>query len=87
MARATELAWPQFAPLTGIALTRYGHGETCERIEVIEAAHPVPDNKGFEAAQRLIAEVQELTVDDLLLCLISGGGSALLALPAPTLAT
>ena len=83
MARATELAWPQFAPLTGIALTRYGHGETCERIEVIEAAHPVPDNKGFEAAQRLIAEVQELTVDDLLLCLISGGGSALLALPAP----
>ncbi len=82
MARATELAWPAGAPLSGTALTRYGHGMACERIEVIEAAHPVPDNRGHEAAQSLIKQVQELDVDDLLLCLISGGGSALLALPA-----
>ena len=82
MARATELAWPKEAPLTGIALTRYDHGMTCERIEVIEAAHPVPDNRGHEAAQRLMKEVAQLGEDDLLLCLISGGGSALLALPA-----
>ncbi len=82
MARATELAWPTEAPLSGVALTRYGHGMACERIEVIEAAHPVPDNRGHEAAQSLIKQVQELSEDDLLLCLISGGGSALLALPA-----
>jgi hydroxypyruvate reductase len=82
MARATEMAWPKEAPLSGVALTRYGHAMDCERIEVIEAAHPVPDNRGHEAAQRLIGEVQALTEDDLLLCLISGGGSALLALPA-----
>ncbi|MEP1209409.1 MAG: glycerate kinase [Rhizobiaceae bacterium] len=82
MARATELAWPADAPLSGIALTRYGHGMDCDRVEVIEAAHPVPDNRGYEAAQRLMGEVQQLTADDLLLCLISGGGSALLALPA-----
>ncbi|MEP0940363.1 MAG: glycerate kinase [Rhizobiaceae bacterium] len=82
MARATELAWPKDAALSGVALTRYGHGMACERIEVIEAAHPVPDNRGHEAAQRLMGEVQKLSEDDLLLCLISGGGSALLALPA-----
>lgn len=82
MARATELAWPDHAPLSGIALTRYGHGMACDRIDVIEAAHPVPDNRGFEAAQKLIGQVQELGPDDLLLCLISGGGSALLSLPA-----
>lgn len=82
MARATELAWPADAALTGIALTRYGHGMACDRIEVIEAAHPVPDNRGHEAAQLLMQQVQQLGADDLLLCLISGGGSALLALPA-----
>ena len=82
MARATELAWPGDAHLSGVALTRYDHGMDCERVEVIEAAHPVPDNRGHEAAQRLIGEVQQLTEDDLLLCLISGGGSALLVLPA-----
>lgn len=82
MARATEIAWPTAAPLSGVALTRYGHGEPCERIEVIEAAHPVPDNRGFQAAQRLMGEVRKLGSDDLLLCLMSGGGSALLALPA-----
>ena len=83
MARATELAWPEDAQLSGVALTRYEHGMACDRIDVIEAAHPVPDNRGHEAAQRLIREVNELDQDDLLLCLISGGGSALLALPAP----
>lgn len=82
MARATELAWPADAALSGVALTRYEHGMECDRIKVIEAAHPVPDNRGHEAAQSLIKQVQELGQDDLLLCLISGGGSALLALPA-----
>ena len=82
MARATELAWPAEAPLSGFALTRYGHGMACDQIEVIEAAHPVPDNRGHEAAQKLMRQVAQLTQDDLLLCLISGGGSALLALPA-----
>ncbi len=83
MARATENAWPNDAPLSGIALTRYGHGMACERIEVIEAAHPVPDNRGYEAAQRIVSQVAELGRDDLLLFLVSGGGSALLSLPAP----
>ena len=82
MAKAVEDNWPDHAPLSGIALTRYGHGVHCERIEVIEAAHPVPDNRGHEAAKRLLKEVDELGSDDLLLFLVSGGGSALLALPA-----
>lgn len=82
MALATEQAWPSDAPLSGVALTRYGHGVDCNRIKVIEAAHPVPDNRGHEAAKAVLAEVQGLSGDDLLLCLISGGGSALLALPA-----
>ncbi len=82
MARAVELAWPTNEPLSGVALTRYGHGQHCEIVEVIEAAHPVPDNRGYEVAQRLLVDVSNLTNDDLLLCLISGGGSALLALPA-----
>lgn len=82
MAQAAENAWPQDAPLSGVALTRYGHGMKCRRIEVIEAAHPVPDNRGHEAAQRMMNDVEQLTEDDLLLFLVSGGGSALLALPA-----
>ncbi|MEO0547139.1 MAG: glycerate kinase [Pseudomonadota bacterium] len=81
MARALEAAWPSDAPLSGVALTRYGHACECRRIEVIEAAHPVPDNRGHEAAKRILAETQTLGTDDLLLCLISGGGSSLLALP------
>ena len=71
--------------MSGLALTRYGHGVECQRIEVIEAAHPVPDNRGHEAAQRMLKEVEKLTADDLLLFLVSGGGSALLALPADTI--
>jgi len=68
--------------LEGLVVTRYGHGRDCDRIETIEAAHPVPDAAGADAARRIQALVSGLTSDDLLLCLISGGGSALLAAPA-----
>ena len=80
MARAVEKAWPD-VPLTGIALCPYGHGMECERIEVIKAAHPVPDDRGERAARRILAEAEALGADDLLLFLVSGGGSSLLALP------
>src|SRR5262245_51947669 len=80
MARAVEDHWSD--PLTGLVVTRYGHGVPCTRIEVIEAAHPVPDAKGREAAQRILDSVKGLSSDDLVLALISGGGSALLVLPA-----
>jgi len=68
--------------LEGLVVTRYQHGVDCERIEIIEAAHPVPDAAGEVAARRVLELAQGLTEDDLLLCLVSGGGSALLALPA-----
>ncbi|MSP47959.1 MAG: glycerate kinase [Alphaproteobacteria bacterium] len=80
MARAVEAHWP--GPLSGLVVTRYGHGVPCKRIEVVEAAHPVPDARGREAAQRILSSVTDLTGDDLVLALISGGGSALLVLPA-----
>jgi hydroxypyruvate reductase len=83
MARALEDRWPH--PLEGLVVTRYGYGETCTRIEIVEAAHPVPDEKGRAAAGRILEKVKGLTQDDLVLCLISGGASALLALPAPGL--
>jgi hydroxypyruvate reductase len=83
MARAVEDHWP--GPLTGLVVTRYGYGVPCERIEIVEAAHPVPDAAGLAAAHRIHALVQGLSADDLVLCLISGGGSALLALPLPGL--
>ncbi len=83
MARAVELAWP--VPLSGLVVTRYGHRVDCERIEVVEAAHPVPDAAGATAAARILAAVQGLGRDDLVLFLASGGGSALLTLPAPGL--
>lgn len=83
MARAVEDNWP--GPLSGIVVTRYGHGVDCQRIEVIEAAHPVPDEARQRAAQRILESVRGLTADDLVLCLISGGGSAQLALPVPGL--
>jgi glycerate 2-kinase len=79
MARAVEDHWP--GELSGLVVTRYGHGVPCKRIEVIEAAHPVPDEAGQIAAARMLAVVQELTSDDLVLALVSGGGSSLLALP------
>jgi hydroxypyruvate reductase len=83
MAQALERHWP--GPLTGLVVTRYGHGCPCERIEIVEAAHPVPDAKGQEAARRILELVQGLGEDDLVIALISGGGSSLLALPAEDL--
>lgn len=87
MAQAVEALWPADAPLTGLVVTRYDHiparpAGLAERIEVVEASHPVPDAAGMRAAQRILALVQGLTADDLVLCLISGGGSSLLTLPA-----
>ena len=79
MARAVEDHWP--APLSGLVVTRYGYAVPCDRIEIVEAAHPVPDAAGEVAAQRMLQLVQSLTADDLVLCLISGGGSSLLPLP------
>ncbi|MGB7989321.1 MAG: glycerate kinase [Candidatus Methylophosphatis roskildensis] len=83
MARAVEDNWD--GPLEGLVVTRYGYGVPCSRIEIVEAAHPVPDAAGIEAAQRILRKVQGLGADDLVLALISGGGSALLAAPAPGL--
>ena len=80
MAKALEDAWD--GPLEGLVVTRYGYRVPTERLEVVEAAHPVPDAAGQDAARRIRRLVQGLTKDDLVLCLISGGGSALLALPA-----
>ena len=80
MARAIEAHWQ--GELSGLVVTRYGYEEPCERIEILSAAHPVPDAAGHEAAQRILDCVSNLTPDDLVLCLISGGASALLALPA-----
>ncbi len=80
MAAAVEAAWD--GPLDGLVVTRYGHGAPTRRIEVVEASHPVPDAAGEKAAQRMLQAVRGLSPDDLVLCLISGGGSALLAAPA-----
>ena len=80
MARAVELNWP--GPLEGLVVTRYGYKVPTERIEIVEAAHPVPDRAGLDAATRILQLVRGLTADDLVLCLISGGGSSLLPLPA-----
>ena len=87
MAQAVEALWPTDAPLSGLVVTRYGHtpprpAGVPERIEVVEAAHPVPDAAGLQAAERILELTQGLTQDDLVLCLISGGGSSLLTLPA-----
>ena len=87
MAQAVEAFWPADAPLEGLVVTRYHHipprpEGLAQRIELVEAAHPVPDAAGLLAAQRMLAMVQGLTQNDLVLCLISGGGSALLTLPA-----
>ena len=87
MAQAVEALWPADKPLSGLVVTRYGHtpprpAGVSERIDVVEASHPVPDAAGLAAAERILALTQGLTADDLVLCLISGGGSALLTLPA-----
>lgn len=80
MALAVERAWP--GPLSGLVVTRYGYAVPCERIEIAQSAHPVPDEAGLQAAQRMLQVVSGLQAQDLVLCLISGGGSALLPLPA-----
>ena len=91
MAAAVDALWPAAAPLSGLVVTRYGHvppayaarlREGRARIEVVEAAHPVPDVAGRNAARRIAELARGMTADDLVLCLISGGGSALLAMPA-----
>ena len=87
MAAAVDALWPQDAPLGGLVVTRYDHVPPAYkakpgRIEVVEASHPVPDAAGQQAAQRILELTQGLTADDLVLCLISGGASALLSLPA-----
>ena len=95
MAQAVEALWPQDAPMQGLVVTRYHHTPPLpdslkamalegfkQRIEIIEAAHPVPDTAGLQASERMLAMLQGLTKNDLVLCLISGGGSALLTLPA-----
>ena len=80
MARALERAWP--GPLEGLVVTRYGHAVPCEHIKIVEAAHPVPDEEGRMAAKRMLSLVTGLGSDDLVIALVSGGGSALLGLPA-----
>ncbi|HET6224389.1 MAG TPA: glycerate-2-kinase family protein, partial [Dongiaceae bacterium] len=81
MARALEDHWS--GPLSGLVVTRYGYAVPCQRIEIVEAAHPVPDEAGLAAARRMLDLVRGLSADDLVLCLISGGGSSLLPLPLP----
>jgi hydroxypyruvate reductase len=81
MARAVEDAWR--GPLGGLVVTRYGYAVPCQRIEIVEAAHPVPDEAGVAAAERILETVRGRGADDLVLCLISGGGSSLLTLPPP----
>ena len=90
MAAAVDALWPADAPLSGLVVTRYDHVPPAYkarpgRITVVEARHPVPDEAGRQAAQRIVDLTRGLTADDLVLCLISGGGSALLSLPAPGL--
>jgi glycerate 2-kinase len=87
MAAAVDALWPADAPLSGLVITRYGHVPPAYaarpgRIAVVEAAHPVPDEAGLQATRRIVELARGLTADDLVLCLISGGGSALLSLPA-----
>lgn len=90
MAAAVDALWPAEAPLSGLVVTRYHHVPPAYRarpgrVEVVEAAHPVPDEAGRRAAERIVELTRDLGRDDLVLCLISGGGSALLSLPAPGL--
>ena len=80
MAEAVERQWS--GPLQGLVITQYGFRRPCNYIEIVEASHPIPDEAGREAAQRMLKILEDLTKDDLVLCLISGGGSALLTLPA-----
>lgn len=82
MAVAVENSWSEHHTLEGIVVTRYGHAMPTRRIRIVEAGHPIPDENGMQAAQDILQRVMQLTKDDLLLCLFSGGGSSLLALPS-----
>ena len=87
MAHALETLWPADAPLQGLVVTRYQHTPPRpqglpQRIEIVEASHPVPDQAGLEASERLLALTRGLSADDLVICLVSGGGSSLLTMPA-----
>ncbi len=84
MARAVEQSWPASAPIEGLVVTRYAHGMPTDHIQVIEAGHPVPDGAGELAAAQILERVSALTADDLLIALVSGGGSSLLSLPVET---
>jgi hydroxypyruvate reductase len=86
MAHAVEKAWPHIA-LEGLVVTRYDYGVPTEKIRVIEAAHPVPDDAGQRACHEMLQVINGLSADDLVIALISGGGSALLSLPAPCLSS
>lgn len=81
MALAVEQCWP--GPLEGLVITRYLHAEACRQVEIVEAAHPVPNQAGFDSTQRMLKLAQTTGPDDLVVCLVSGGGSSLLTLPAP----
>ena len=86
MVHALEAMWPVDKPISGLVVTRYGHipprpAGLAQRVELLEAAHPVPDQAGMDAAQRMLLLAQTATADDLVICLISGGGSSLLTLP------
>ena len=80
MAAIVEQQWA--APLSGLVIVPYGHGAECDQIEVVEAAHPVPDDNGVAATRRILELVADLGEEDTVLCLLSGGGSSLLCAPA-----
>ena len=85
MALSVEQNWPADAPLSGLVITRYQHGLLTNRIKVIEAGHPVPDESGESAAREILRLAKSLGKDDLLLVLVSGGGSSLLSLPVESI--
>ncbi len=84
MAAAVEGHWD--GPLEGLVITRYDFSLPCDRVDIVEASHPVPDQAGLDAAREMLHRLEGLTEDDLVICLISGGGSALLTLPADGIA-
>ena len=81
MAKAIEVKWPKNLPLNGSVITRYKHSVKTKRIKVFESGHPMPDTAGMKAANNFISSINNLNKDDLLLCLISGGGSSLMSVP------
>ncbi|MDH5479622.1 MAG: glycerate kinase [Nitrosomonas sp.] len=86
MALAVENHWPHDAPIDGLVITRYGHSLVTQKIKVVEAGHPLPDDNGVQASHQILTMTKALGAEDLLLCLFSGGGSSLLSLPIPSIA-